>query len=74
VFRSNSIRSAFFALNPPKDSHWFVRASIMPIESKRPKRPYCPVDEIPSLMDGWRALNLEVYVWIQDGFNIEKER
>jgi len=25
-------------------------------------------------MDGWRALNLEVYVWIQDGFNIEKER
>ena len=50
-----------------------MRVSIIPIESKRSNRPYCPVDDFPSLMDGWRALNLGVHVWIQDGFNIEKE-
>ena len=48
-------------------------ASIMPIESKRPTHPDCPVDDIPSLMDGCRAPNLGVHVWSQEGFNIAKE-
>ena len=70
MHRNNSIRSALFALNPLKGSNCFVRASIIPIESKRP---YSPVDDIPSLMDGWRDLDLGFHVWIQDGFNIEEE-
>ena len=62
VLRKYSIPSAFFALNPLKDSDCLVRPSKMPIESNRPNRPYCPVEDIPSLMHGCRALNLGVHI------------